>query len=469
MNFNSSDFGFFLTAVFCLYWLLRGNRVVRYSLLLLASWFFYASWNFRYLGLILASTLLDYWVGGKLAKLDFQDERQRPRRKLLLCCSVVGNLGLLGTFKYYNFFRANIESVLDAELPFLDVLLPVGISFYTFQTLSYTIDIYRGKLKPARNLYEFGLFVAFFPQLVAGPIVRASDFLPQLENRPRLSERELSTALYRIMEGLFKKVVIADVLAVGLVDRVFDIGSEAGGLEALLGVYAYAMQIYCDFAGYSDIAIGSALLLGFRIPENFDAPYVARSIQDFWHRWHMSLSSWLRDYLYIPLGGNRLSPLRTYVNLMLTMLLGGLWHGAAWNFVAWGGLHGLWLGVNRFWSRRGLGSLEGRWGAVLSVAITFHLVCLGWVFFRAADFAAAEDLLGRIGSGGWSIPELPPSIWIALALGYSSHFLPRSAKERVQDIYVALPAVVVGFIWSLFLGLLAYSAVEGVPFIYFQF
>jgi len=470
VNFDSSKYGYFLVVVFCLFWAVARFRDVRFLLLLAASWFFYASWKFLYLGLIVFSTLLDYWVGGALYKLDREDESLRTRRRLLLLCSLVGNLGLLAVFKYYDvFIRTNIEGLFGVELPFLGVALPVGISFYTFQTLSYTIDIYRGTLKPARNMREFALFVAFFPQLVAGPIVRAADFLPQLDKRPSLTPEQLNRGLYRIMVGLAKKVIIADVLALGLVTPVFDPTSKATGLEVLLGIYGYALRIYCDFSGYSDIAIGSALLLGFRIPENFNAPYLARSIQDFWRRWHISLSTWLRDYLYIPLGGNRKGTRRTYINLALTMLLGGLWHGAAWHFVAWGGLHGLWLGVNRWWDRHQHGRLPGRLGHAVAILITFHMVCFAWVFFRARDFGEAANVLDRLFSSGWAVPELKYSVWFALAAGFVTHFLPKAIKEKLRAGYVALPALAIGGGWAVFLGLLKYCAVGGTPFIYFQF
>ncbi|HHI80717.1 MAG TPA: MBOAT family protein [Planctomycetes bacterium] len=471
MNFNSPQYGLFLLLTFTVYWLLRKRRDQRYLFLLLASWFFYGSWRWPYLFLILGSTLLDYWAGGELAKTDPADPSQQKRRKWLLMASLVGNLGTLAVFKYFNFFMANFEGVFQAmgvSVPQLELLLPPGISFYTFQTLSYTIDIYRGQLRPARNLKEFALFVAFFPQLVAGPIVRARDFLWQLDRRASLDRERLLSGLYRIFVGLGKKILIADLLAVNLVDGVFQHGSQASGWHALLGVYGYALQIYGDFSGYSDIAIGSARILGFEIPENFNAPYIARSIQDFWHRWHISLSTWLRDYLYIPLGGNRISAVRTYVNLMLTMLLGGLWHGAGWNFVFWGGLHGLWLAVNRWWDRRGFGRLGGRLGQFLAILLTFHMVCLAWVFFRAHSFGDAADVLRRIFRGG-GVPTLLPGVWVAFVLGFGTHFLPKRVKSLLQQAWVALPAPIVGLLISILLGLFAFSAVKGVPFIYFQF
>jgi D-alanyl-lipoteichoic acid acyltransferase DltB (MBOAT superfamily) len=474
MTFNSTLFGVFLAVVFSLYWLLGGKRNARYSLLLGASIFFYGYWKASYLLLIAFSTLIDWFVGNALHKLDRADPTLRRRRRLLLLCSLVSNLGLLGVFKYYDFFRASIEAAFGVSGPVLDLVLPVGISFYTFQALSYTIDIYRGQLAPARNLLEFALFITFFPQLVAGPIVRAADFLPQFDREPELDQERLMRGLFRIMEGLIKKVVIADVIGVHLVDGVFAPGSADSGLRVLLGIYGYALQIYGDFAGYSDIAIGSALLFGFRLNENFLAPYKAVSIQDFWHRWHISLSTWLRDYLYVPLGGNRKGPLRTYVNLALVMLLGGLWHGANWTFVFWGALHGLWLGINRWWQRRGWHGLPGAWGKVVSVLITFHLVCFAWVFFRSKTFGDAASVLQRLcssspGKSWFELGPLPLSAWFALAIGYGSHFLPVVVKARLAELWCLVHPAAIGALFAVFFGLLAYVEVEAQPFIYFQF
>ncbi len=464
MNFSTTEFGVFLVTVVAVFWGLRQRWTLSRWFLLAASYYFYSCWNAKYLVLIVGSTLLDYWVGGRMAKLDVSEV---ARRRLLLLLSLIGNLGTLAVFKYYGFFRENMVQLLGADLPALDVLLPVGISFYTFQSLSYTIDIYWGKIRPARSLSEFALFVAFFPQLVAGPIVRARDFLPQLVQPRTVTREDLQSGLYRILEGLGKKIVIADVLAVHLVDPVFCAGSTLEGPVVLLGIYGYALQIYGDFAGYSDIAIGTARILGFRIPENFDAPYRATSITDFWRRWHISLSTWLRDYLYVPLGGNRNGAWKTYRNLMLTMLLGGLWHGSQWNFVFWGGLHGLWLGVNRWWNRRFGSALPGLPGKVLAILLTFHLVCLAWVFFRAQDLSAALDVLRRLPGSDW--PAWQPSVVLAFVLGFGTHFLPDRWKRGVRHGFVELPPVVAGAAASVCLGVFAYSKVVGVPFIYFQF
>jgi len=359
--------------------------------LLVMSYGFYAAWNWRYLPLIFGSSTVDFFLARTISK-----ETNHARRKLLLTITVVLNLGFLGFFKYWNFAVENVQVVSAwltgtpvATNEALRVLLPpVGISFFTFESMSYVIDVYRGDLPAHRSYFRYLLFVAFFPHLVAGPIVRPRDLLPQFEATPVLTREDGSEGLFLIAMGLVKKVVFADQLAIHLVDRVFDRPENFSGLEVLAGVYAYAVQIYCDFSGYTDIAIGSALLLGVRFPPNFNAPYIATNLADFWRRWHISLSTWLRDYLYIPLGGNRGSNFNTYRNLMLTMLLGGLWHGASWTFVFWGFLHGAGLAVTRAVERRG----DGKQGkkpflpASIGVLLTFHSVGLAGVSLRAPQF-----------------------------------------------------------------------------------
>ncbi|HKX46709.1 MAG TPA: MBOAT family O-acyltransferase, partial [Planctomycetota bacterium] len=383
MNFDSPEFLVFLPAVVLAYALLAGRLRSRHALLLAASYLFYMSWSWRYAGLIAFSTLLDYAIALRLGR----EERTRSRH-LLLLASLVVNLGLLGLFKYFNFFADSADGLvhwlgLDWELPHHQLLLPVGISFYTFQTLSYTIDVYWRRLEPERDLVRFALFVSFFPQLVAGPIVRAADFLPQLRADRDATAERVRWGLARIFRGLAKKVLVADLLASLAVDRVFAEPEAFGSLGLALALYAYAFQIYADFSGYSDIAIGAAALLGFRIPENFDRPYRARNVREFWTRWHISLSTWLRDYLYIPLGGNRGDKLRTARNLLLTMGLGGLWHGAAWNFVLWGVYHGVLLVLARGIARGGAPASAARvW---FERAVCFHLVLFGWLLFRTTD------------------------------------------------------------------------------------
>ena len=461
MNFVSADYAAFLVLVFTAWWSVRAFAVPRLLLLLCSSLFFYGYWSWNYVPLLLGSTVVDYLLARAIAGTAIPG-----RKRLLLTFSLVVNLGVLAAFKYWGFFAENLLP-LGIELPVLDVLLPPGISFYTFQSLSYTIDVYRGKLAPARNLLEFSVYIAYFPQLVAGPIVRASDFLPQFTHLPRIDQADLQVGLAKICCGLVKKVLIADTLAVGLVDPTFAAGSNVGGISAWLAIYAYALQIYGDFSGYSDIAIGSARLFGFRIQENFDAPYRARNVQDFWRRWHISLSTWLREYLYIPLGGNRFGSARTMTNVMVTMLLSGLWHGAAWKFVAWGGIHGLGLLWNRLWQSRGW-MLRGRLGHLAAVVLTAHFAALAFVPFRAPDIAHAGDLLLRVVRGGDRV-AIDPSLALAFALGVTLHLLPRTAKQGLVARAQALPAFAFGALLALVLGLVAARHQGGVPFIYFQF
>ncbi len=475
-----------------------GGGLLRAAFLLVLSYYFYASWNWRYLPLIFGSSTVDFFLARAIAR----EERPRARR-VMLGLTVALNLGFLGFFKYWNFALENLRVVAamveGAGAPAgageaLRVLLPpVGISFFTFESMSYVIDVYRGELQPHRSYLRYLLFVAFFPHLVAGPIVRPRDLLPQLERPPSLTREMGGEALFLIAVGLIKKLVISDQLASNLVDRVFERPASFSALEVLAGVYGYAVQIYCDFSGYTDIAIGSALLLGVRFPKNFDAPYQATNVADFWRRWHISLSTWLRDYLYIPLGGNRGSSWSTYRNLMITMVLGGLWHGASWTFVFWGFLHGLALGVTRAWERRrgraahaaavsaapyraapgGAPGPEARgsvFGRALGILLTFHYVCLAWIFFRAPTFSQALLVLKQIATRTTFHPNLPPYVVALLGIGVVSHFTPRAVYERVRAGFTLLPAPAQGL--ALFLvALLLHEAAStaAVPFVYFQF
>lgn len=402
MWFNSFSFIAFF-AVVCVVHGVLGHRL-RNLWLLGCSYFFYGCWDWRFLGLIVFTTTFEFVSGRAIAA----SESVKVRRRWLMA-SVVVEMSILGVFKYLGFFVTELHQLLRlfgwVEEPswMLNILLPAGLSFFTFQALSYTVDVYRGQTKATGSFSNFALFIAFFPQLVAGPIERSNHLLPQVENpRPPLDERRFRIGLYHVLTGFFKKVVIADNMA-WLGNHVFQ-GSgglgELTGLEVLLGVYAFAFQIYGDFSGYSSIAVGVAMWLGFDLMENFRRPYFATSPTEFWSRWHISLSTWLRDYLYIPLGGNRMGRWKTGRNLMVTMLLGGLWHGASWTYVAWGGLHGLWLVVHRFVMRE-RGSRQGWWKAALGMVGTFHLVCLGWLFFRSESFGQAGQLLGLLGDGGW--------------------------------------------------------------------
>jgi len=474
MQFDTALYIWFLLIVFAGNWALVRHERIRIVWLLVASYVFYASWNYQLLVLIWFSTVLDYTVGWRIHRASTD-----MRRKAWLTCSLVGNLGVLALFKYADFFLKSVELGLQslgfsADLPLLHLVLPVGISFYTFQTLSYTIDIYREKLEPIENPLKFAVFVAFFPQLVAGPIVRATQFLPQLCETPEFETDEQNYALYLLAVGFVKKVVIADYIAINFVDRVFQQPGMYSSLEVLTGVYGYALQIYCDFSGYTDIAIGSALLLGFQLPENFDRPYLARSLRTFWHRWHISLSSWLRDYLYIPLGGSRHGSWNTYLNLFITMLLGGLWHGASWNFVIWGAVHGGGLAATRMyqrWRERSVPDFEpGPIWTAASVFLTFHFVCFAWIFFRAPTFPAAMDVLSALGAMTTYVPNLTPVIAGLIFGTLLVHFLPQRWEERAAERFVRLPALAqAAILLGVAILLQRVKSAQVVPFIYFQF
>ena len=461
MFFNSLAFALFLPTVIGLYWV--APRRFRIGLLVVASYLFYAWWDVRFLLLIVISTVTDYIVGGRLHL------SRRKRRWLLL--SLFVNLGMLGFFKYWDFFVGSAASLIESvggqsNVPLLSVVLPVGISFYTFQTLSYTIDIYRGRLEPEPSLLRFALFVAFFPQLVAGPIERASRLLPQLHRLPdRARDVPWKEGLTLIARGLFRKVVIADGLA-PIVNQVFGDPTRFGGLTIAFGVIAFSLQIYGDFAGYTDIARGTAKLFGVDLIENFRAPYSSRGFSEFWRRWHISLSTWLRDYLYISLGGNRGSQVATFRNLMITMLLGGLWHGAGWGFVVWGGLHGLYLVIER--ARRA--SAKGRSREIqMPVLLVFTIVSLTWIPFRAPTLASAKDLFVQLMRpfDGTQLMFAP----VALALlGLATIAIDRaSLKGEVDPLSRLIPLQRgLGYGTAIVFAVL-FASQSNVPFIYFQF
>ncbi|NNL70617.1 MAG: MBOAT family protein [Acidimicrobiia bacterium] len=463
MLFPTITFAVFFVVVFLANWFLMPFPRPWRWFMLGASYFFYGFWSWRFVGLIVLSTLVNQFCAVRIAQAPADRER-----RAWVATAVVANLGMLGYFKYYGFFVESINGVLeglgmDASLPLLQVTLPVGISFFTFQALSYVIDVYRRKLQPAPPL-DFAVYLAFFPQLVAGPIVRGTELLPQFRGRRDPRRIDASRAFYLIAIGLAKKVVIADFLAANLVDAVFASPGQYGNIEILVAIYAYSVQIYADFSAYSDIAIGVALLLGFRFPDNFNAPYTAVSISDFWRRWHMTLSRWLRDYLYVPLGGNRGGALLTRRNLMLTMLLGGLWHGAAWRFVIWGGLHGLWL----VWERRRGPSRAPVW---LQRVATFHLVTFAWVFFRAESLSTAGELIGRLFTAwGGGVDDLSISIVLAVAVGIGAQYVTRPAVDRVLAGFSRLAPVAQGATLAVTFLVIDSLANEGVAaFIYFQF
>ncbi len=475
MLFPTVTFALFFLIVLPVSWLLMPHRSAWRVFMWGASWFFYGYWNWRFVGLLALSTLWNWGFGQVL-----RSARGSALRRAALAVAVVGNLGVLGYFKYYGFFVTEFQNMLgrfgiEHAPTIITVTLPVGISFFTFQALSYVFDVYRRDIETT-SLLNFTVYLSFFPQLVAGPIVRASEFLPQLRHRADPRHVDSSRAFFLIMSGLFKKVVLADFLAKMIVDPVFADPSQASALETLIGIYGFAVQIYADFSGYTDIAIGIALLLGFRFPDNFNSPYTAESIQDFWRRWHMTLSRWLRDYLYVPLGGNRGSALATYRNLMLTMVLGGLWHGAAWNFVIWGAIHGGAMATERYMKdqRRARGlpeppdTVARRWFRRIW---TFQIVCFGWVFFRSDTFGDAMEMLGRLVSG-WGAPTelVTPAVLLAITYGIATQFVPRGTIARMQAYFSRLSPIAQGF--ALAFGLLIIDAMgpEGVsPFLYFAF
>ncbi len=466
MLFNSLDFAAFLLAVLAVWSAIPHDawRTAR-GFLVLVSYAFYMAWNPPFGLLLLGSTVIDYTISRRLERSEHSGAR-RGFVALSLCV----NLGVLGFFKYGGFLGDSVRAVLGLPpLPpdsmLANLVLPVGISFYTFQTLSYTIDVYRRDQPACRSLLDFMLYVAFFPQLVAGPIVRARDFLPQLAERTRPDGPTLEDAFSRMGMGFFKKVVLADTLG-AFVDQVWEVPGSIPRWSAVLATYAYAYQIYFDFSGYCDIAIGVAQLFGFKLPENFNRPYLAASPREFWQRWHMSLSTWLRDYLYIPLGGNRASPGRTYVNLMITMLLGGLWHGAAWTFVIWGAFHGVLLAIDRFVRARvtlPTGMLAMWAGRIL----TFHLVCIGWIFFRAGTLDNALAFIGSFDNPGFEDSHAARWALAALAAAIVAHAIWKAPTLRRW--HTGWPPALQGVGYALLIVLVYLFSPASERFIYFQF
>jgi alginate O-acetyltransferase complex protein AlgI len=470
MLFPTTHFLLFFVVVAGAVAMLEHRFTTKKAALVLASYYFYAQWDWRFCFLLGFSTTLSYVGGLVLGRI-----ADPSRRRIGLGIAVALHLGLLGVFKYFDFFVLSANGLarllgLQHELPFFEILLPVGISFFTFHGISYLTDVHRGDVAVCRNPLDMALYMSFFPQLVAGPIVRAAYFLPQLA-RPSTEPIPIVPALLLILGGLFKKVVIANYLATGLVDPVFAAPTNYGGPDLLLATYGYAVQIYCDFSAYTDIAIALAALLGFRFPANFNQPYRAQRLREFWQRWHISLSTWLRDYLYKPLGGNRHGRWQTYRNLMLTMLLGGLWHGAAWKFIAWGALHGGGLAVERMlepWLGRRASSPAAK---VLATLLVFHFVCLAWIFFRAEDFAVARLFIGGLGTG-WSggIQQAGPMMVLLIAIGMAGQFTPDSLFDRLAAAFERAPAWGLGAAAGIVVAIINALGPEGVaPFIYFRF
>jgi alginate O-acetyltransferase complex protein AlgI len=468
--FSSGLFLFLFAGFVAIYTLLSETDRPKIIFVTLFSLYFYYKSSGIYFLLLLVATGVDF----SLARL-LSETIDKARRKLLLIISLAVNLGVLGYFKYTNFLFDSIFGLTGGEYQPMDIFLPVGISFFTFQSLSYTIDVYRGNLKPVDSILDYAFYLSFFPQLVAGPIVRAADFLPQIHKPTVVTQEMFGKGIFLIATGLFKKAVISDYISINFVDRIFDAPALYTGLENLFAVYGYALQIYCDFSGYSDMAIGIALLLAFHFNINFDSPYRAKNITDFWRRWHISLSTWLKDYLYVSLGGNRKGELRTYINLMITMLLGGLWHGAAWRFVIWGGLHGAALAVHKYFMQRFEFSFDGKLWKVASVLITFHFVCFCWLFFRASDIPTVGIMLKQIilhfnVSVFFQFVSGYSAVFFLIIFGYAIHFIPDSFTEKMEGLVVEMPLIMKAIcIVAVIVLVIQTKSAEVQPFIYFQF
>lgn len=476
MLFSSGLFLFVFLGFSLIYGLLKRRLTLRIVYVTLFSLYFYYKTSGLFFLLLVGLSLSDFAIGRLMHR-----SRRSGARKSLLVLSLLINLGLLCYFKYADLIVSAVAGLIDRTLTLPDIFLPVGISFFTFQSMSYVIDLYRRQIEPVRRWIDYLFYLSFFPQLVAGPIVRARDFLPQIYRNPVFVSRDMfGRGVFLILSGLFKKAIISDYISLNFVDRVFDNPMLYSGFENLMGLYGYALQIYCDFSGYSDMAIGIALLLGFHFNKNFDSPYKSATITEFWRRWHISLSSWLKDYLYISLGGNRKGHLRTYLNLIVTMLLGGLWHGAAWRFVLWGGWHGASLAVHKWFMAhvpgfKAQGADMPHWRRIIGIVVTFHVVCFGWIMFRASDLQTARNMLSQIFTD--FKPELIPQVVSGyaavmglMAVGYLLHLMPvrselwaqRTVTESPLPVKVVTIAVLV---WAVML----IKSAEIQPFIYFQF
>lgn len=467
--FSSGLFLYLFVAFLAIYSMVYKHERLRIYFLIAFSIFFYYKSSGLYFLLLIGIALVDYTLARIMAKSD-----KKPVRLTLLIISLSVNLGMLGYFKYTNFLFSSFYELINKPFDPFNIFLPVGISFFTFQSLSYTLDVYRKVIQPVKSLSEFAFFVTFFPQMVAGPIVRAVDFIPQIKKTPHVSKADFGKAIFLISSGLFKKAIISDYISLNFVDRIFDGPALYTGFENLMGVYGYALQIYCDFSGYSDMAIGIALLMGYRLSLNFDSPYQSASITEFWRRWHISLSSWLRDYLYISLGGNRKGKIRTYFNLMITMLLGGLWHGAALRFIIWGALHGVMLAIEKFFQSI-VRIPKNKLTKFVGVILTFHFVCFTWIFFRADNMQTAGAVITQIFTSFH--PEIIgeflagyPFVIALIFIGFTLHFLSHRLEFLYQNLIVKLPFI----LKIVYLSIIIYMVIqikssEIQPFIYFQF
>ncbi|MBO4906698.1 MAG: MBOAT family protein [Bacteroidaceae bacterium] len=477
--FSTSLFLYLFVAFVALYDLLQKRTAARLLFVTAFSYYFYYKSSGIYFFLLAVVTLSDYLLAGCIYRSHQNKPDQRRLRSLLLTLSLLIDLGLLAYFKYTNFFASLIVPLFGGQFEPMDIFLPVGISFFTFQSLSYTIDIYRGKLQPVQSLLDYAFFVSFFPQLVAGPIVRASDFVPQIRKPLQATDEMRARGIYFILCGLLKKCIISDYISLNFVDRIFDDPTLYSGIENLLGLYGYTLQIYCDFSGYSDMAIGIALLLGFHFPKNFDTPYISTNVSEFWHRWHISFSTWIRDYIYISLGGNRCREWRIHFNLFVTMLIGGLWHGASLNFVAWGAMHGAALSLHKWFRQHVMHHDRNykphglrRLGATL---LTFHFIVFTFIFFRSRSFETSWQVIEQIVFNfhpelTWEVITGYAAVMSLIALGYLSHFTPAKWQEGsvklLQKGGILLQALaMIAAIYAV--AQFKTSAIQ--PFIYFQF
>jgi alginate O-acetyltransferase complex protein AlgI len=487
--FTQLYFWVFYGVVLLAFSIIYKDRALRNAFLFLISLFFYYKTSGLFFLILVFSTFVNFYLGNWI-----HTSEKRSTRKFAVFLSVFVNLFLLSYFKYAYLFVDTVNAVFNTDIEVVNhlalwtnnirglhfdtsvILLPVGISFYTFQIMSYTIDLYRRKVNPVKNIMDFGFYVSFFPQLVAGPIVRASEFVPQIYKRYSLSREEFGFAIFVIMKGLFKKLFIGDYIAVNFIDRIFANPAGFSGFENLMALYGYSLQVYVDFSGYTDIAIGVALLLGFRLPRNFNSPYKATNVGNFWKRWHISLSTWLKDYLYIPLGGNRRGRIMTDVNLMITMLLGGLWHGASWQFLIWGGVNGLGLVVYKLWRKVSPYEHSKHWAVrIWKIFITFQFITFTRIWFRSDSMEHANELMRQVAHSfnASVIPEVLVAykwVFLVMLLGYVTHWISNKWKLALLNWYIGTPiwakvliAVVVVFViyqsWSADLQ----------PFIYFQF
>ena len=472
--FNSGLFLFLFLAFMLFYGMIYNKVMVRIVYITAFSIYFYYKSSGWYFLLMIGAAFMAHFLS-----LAIYLSWHKGKRKALLILGLTSYLGLLAYFKYTNFFIEIYNDFAAEKINFKTIFLPLGISFYTFELISYTVDVYKRKFKPEKSLLDFSFYISFFPHLVAGPIVRPHDLMPQIRSKLHINNDFIGRGIFFIVSGLLKKAVISDYIGVNFVDRIFDNPTLYSGVENLLGVYGYTLQIYCDFSGYSDMAVGIALLMGFQLPLNFDSPYQSTSITEFWRRWHISLSTWLRDYLYIPLGGNRVGKFRQYINLMITMLLGGLWHGASFKFIVWGGMHGIALALDKLktelFAKFNIASKKTIWSKLLGWLFTFHLVAFCWVFFRATSFDSAISLINQI-TNDFRAPLFLQvitgykEVFLLMALGYAMHFVPAKFELKIKQGITLSPA----FVQALLLAVMIYivyqtKSAQVQPCIYFQF